>query len=135
MDKLRKNAVLASLAFLIIDLILVLSYDSGSNNAMVKRAIEPFVFRVFGELSDIHSVLFGILLLGATIGFYFTAWRNSYKAIWFYLITLGFALLWFILEWGLEVNMGISNFLWSLQSIADGVILCCLLISKYEIKK
>jgi len=131
MEKVRKNAVLAGLIFFVISTLLPF-IDSGSDSESVKMAIEPFVFPVFGESTEIVSGIAALIFLIASLGFYFFAWRNSKKAIWLFCTVYGSLFFVLLAEWGLKVQMGITEYIGSISCAADGIILCCLLFSSYE---
>ena len=134
MEKIRKNAVLVGLTFYIISVI-VSSLDSGSDNEIVRQAIEPFIYRILGQNSDEFVLLVGLLYFLCNPVFYYLAWKNSKYAIWLFFAIYVLNLLLVLAEWGIHVQMGITEYLGSISCVADGVILCCLILALNQIKQ
>ncbi len=128
LENIRKKATLAGLFFFITST-LAAFLDVGSDSEVVVNAIKPFTFLIFGEFTILFvGVLALIYFLGNFI-FYFLAWKNYKSAIWVLASIYLIQLLMMLAQWGLEVQMGLTNYLGTISSLADGAILCCLLLT------
>ena len=135
MDKIRKNAVLMGLFFFILSTSSYF-YDSGSESESVKNAVQPFARQIFGgSVDDVISGIAAILFIFVTLIFYLMAWKNSKKTLAMFLAMYFLELVTSIFPWELVVSLRAVSFFDSVSCLADGVILCCLLLSKYEVKK
>jgi hypothetical protein len=130
-DNLRKKASLVGLFFFIASAT-VPFFDAGSDSPAVKSAIDPFVTPMLGGYTDVAVAILVIFYLIGNLVFYFMAWRNSKKVIWFFYLIYSLSLLIVLAEWGLEVQLGITEFLGTLACVADGIIFACVLISRNE---
>jgi len=130
-DNLRKKGSLVGLFFFITSAIFPF-FDTGSDSPAVKNAIEPFVTPMLGDNTEIATVIIALLYLIGSLVFYFMAWHNSRKVIWFLYLTYSLHLLSVLVNWGVQVQLGMTEFLGTLSCVADGVIFACVVISRNE---
>ena len=131
MDRVRKNATLAGLFFFFASA-LVPFFDSASESDAVVSAVKPFTKPMLGDMTGMTVGLLGLSYLIATLIFYWLAWKNHKRAILTLVLVYVFQLLPMLVEWSLEVQLGITNYLGSLSCLADGVILCCLIMARQD---
>jgi hypothetical protein len=134
MEKIRKNAVLVGLIFYTISIVMSI-FDFGNNNEIVKQAIEPFIYRELGQNTDDFILSVSLLYFLCNPVFYYLAWKNSKHAIWLFFVIYVLNLLLVLAEWGIHVQMGIIEYLGSISYVADGVILCCLILALNQVKQ
>jgi hypothetical protein len=132
-DKLRKNAAIAGFSFFLLALIGSL-FDSAYQSETIQNAIEPFTVYVFGDYSGDISSFANLLYFIVSFVFYLMAWKGAKNTFWMFFVMYGLSLFVLVIPWHLQVENGLIFFLGYVSCVADGVILCCLLLSESQSK-
>jgi len=132
-EKLRKYASIAGFSFLLLALIGSL-FDSAHQSEAIQNAIEPYTVYFFGDYSEDISSFASLLYIIISFVFYLMAWKGAKNTFWMFFVMYGLSLFILVVPWHLQVENGLIFFLGYASCVADGVILCCLLLSQSQSK-
>lgn len=129
---LQKRAVIASLFFYVLSI----SYafiDPTGNIKELNQVIEKFEIPIFGDLTDWVIVVSAILSLGLFFTFYYFAYQNSKRAIYFFVAATFFSCVLLLSDMGPQLDSGVNAVIELFACTLDGIIIACIVLGRgYE---
>jgi len=128
-EKCRKNAIISSIACLVVYLFLFFFYGlDPSENKNIKEAISSFGSQGVYPSESLAALSVGILLLSMIL-FYWKAWKNSKSSLIFYIImiTSGVGICVFD-ESAVSVSYSLMMMFNDIGYLLDGFIVACVFL-------
>lgn len=130
---LQKRAVILALFFYILSLSYPFIDPTGQINEL-NIVIDKFSVPLFGDLNLWLAGISAFLGLGLYFIFYFLAYRNSFKAFYFFIAATFFIFITLVSDMGPQLNSGVISILETFGCIFDGMIIGCLLLGRVNEK-